>query len=126
MAKIYARGLTQREYQKEAIRRKKWHKELAAELTAKGYGTFKTDRVDYELIYTVLKAVAPHTLQDTVTNHEESESSFFNRLKNAFYDDERFILMRNQKRRIADETKDLLEDKIRKEVKEEFANPTPT
>ncbi len=126
MAKTYARGLTQSEYQKETIRRKKWHKELAAELTAKGYGTFKTDRVDYTLIYAVLKAVAPHTLKDTVTNHEETESAFFNRLKNAFYDDERTILMRNQKRRIEDQTKNSLENKIRKELEEEFANPTPS
>ena len=126
MAKTYARGLTQSEYQKETIRRKKWHKELAAELTAKGYGTFKTDRVDYDLIYAVLKAVAPHTLRDTVTNHEENEGTFWSRLKNAFYDDERVSLMRNQKRRIENETKELLEDKIRKELEEEFANPTPT
>ena len=129
-AKPYARGLTQAEYQKEAIRRKKWHETLAGQLTLEGWGTYITDRVDYELIYTVIHAVAPHALSDTVTNHEESKETFISRLRDAIHKDSRAKAMRRQiaSKEAKHETlvKERMRREVRKELEEEFANPTPT
>ena len=129
-AKPYARGLTQAEYQKEAIRRKKWHETLAGQLTLEGWGTYITDTVDYELIYTVIHAVAPHALTDTVTNHEESKDTFIGRLRDAIHKDTRASAMRRQLATKQATTEKIVKDRLRKEVRkeleEEFAHPSPT
>ncbi len=111
---IYARGLTQGEYQKETIRRKKWHKKLAADLCMQGWGTYLTDRVDYEFIYALVNAVSPHALADTVTNHEETEEVFVRRLKEAFDNDPWGAKMRQRDRRPI------------RQVEEDFEYPSPT
>ena len=113
MAKTYARGLTQSEYQKETIRRKKWHKKLAAELCMQGWGTYATSTTDFEFVYAILEAADPHTLEDPITHHQESEEVFVRRLKEAFDADAWGAKMRQRNRRPANNEDD-------------FAYPSPT
>ena len=99
MTEKYSRGLTQSEYQKEQKRRKNWHKNLAGELCMRGWGSYATDAVDFEFVYAILEAAAPHALQDTITNHQESEEVFVSRLKEAFENDPWSEKMRQRNRK---------------------------
>ena len=81
MTETYARGLTQNEYQKESKRRRNWHKEFASDLCMQGWGSYATDTVDFEFVYAILAAADPSTLEDPITNHQETEEVFVRRLK---------------------------------------------
>ena len=109
----YARGLTQNEYQKEQKRRKNWHKEFASDLCMQGWGSYATDTVDFEFVYAILEAADPHTLEDPITHHQESEEVFVRRLKEAFDADAWGAKMRQRNRRPVNNEDD-------------FAYPSPT
>ena len=113
MTETYARGLTQNEYQKESKRRRNWHKEFASDLCMQGWGSYATDTVDFEFVYAILAAADPSTLEDPITNHQESEEVFVRRLKEAFDADAWGAKMRQRNRRPADDGED-------------FAHPSPT
>ena len=78
-----------------------------------GWGTYITDKVDYEFIYAVVHAISPRSLDDDITNHQESEEVFVRRLQEAFDNDPWGAKMRQRDRRPIRETED-------------FEYPTPT
>ena len=86
---------------------------MAGDLCRQGWGTYATDTIDFEFVYAILEAAAPHSLEDPFTNHQEAEEVFVRRLKEAFDNDPWSEKMRQRNRRRIRETED-------------FEYPTPT